>query len=210
MTWREAWGYGGRIMWVLTAMSVAGLALAIYFLLALRPGQVAPPALRSLVVARLRTGEVHEARQACEARPCPLSVVTLAGLDYLRGTTRTDPLLLREILEGEGSRQAQAIESQTQLLLDLAVIAPMLGLLGTVLGMLKAFGAVAHDVAAARPVVLAEGVTQAIITTVYGLLVAIPAMLAYTYFRRRAARQVFQLEASATEVLTALLARDEP
>jgi biopolymer transport protein ExbB len=85
----------------------------------------------------------------------------------------------------------------------------MLGLLGTVLGMLKAFGSVAHDVAAAKPVILAEGVSQAIITTIFGLMVAIPCMAFYSYFRRRASRIVSLLETASTEVLTALTVREQ-
>lgn len=210
MSWREAWGYGGWIMWVLSTMSVAGLALVIYFLVVLRPKQIAPRGLSMELTERLKAGETAEARRACDTHVCALSVVVLGALDYLRNVPRVDSGLLRDIVEAEGARQAQAIEGQTQLLLDVAVIAPMLGLLGTVLGMLKAFGSVAHDVAAAKPVILAQGVSQAIVTTIFGLFVAIPAMMCYAYFRRRAARQVFLLESAVTEVLTGLLARHEP
>jgi biopolymer transport protein ExbB len=85
----------------------------------------------------------------------------------------------------------------------------MLGLLGTVMGMLKAFGSVATDVASAKPVVLAAGVSQAIVTTIFGLLVAIPAMVAYAYFRRRASRQIAALEAASTALVTAVTSRFE-
>jgi biopolymer transport protein ExbB len=109
---------------------------------------------------------------------------------------RPDPGLLREIVEGEGGRQATIIQNQTQYLLDIAVIAPMVGLLGTVMGMLKAFNAVALDLAKAKPMLLAGGVSQALITTVAGLIVAIPAMMAYAYFRGRTSRIVSDLESS--------------
>ena len=115
--------------------------------------------------------------------------------------------LLREGVEAEGARHADAMFSQVQWLLDLGVIAPMLGLLGTVLGMLQAFGAVAHDIAGAKPVVLAAGVTKAIVTTIFGLFVAIPAMVCYAWLRRRVARLVGQLEAAAAEITMALAGR---
>jgi len=111
---------------------------------------------------------------------------------------------VRSEMEAVGARQAEAIQGQTQWLLDISVIAPMLGLLGTVLGMLKAFGSVATDIASAKPVVLAAGVSQAIITTIFGLVVAIPAMVAYAFFRRRASRQIATLEAAAGLIATAL------
>ena len=102
-------------------------------------------------------------------------------------------------------RQSDAIQGQTQILLDISTIAPLLGLLGTVLGMLKAFSSVASDVASAKPVVLAAGVSQAIITTVFGLIVAIPCIAFYAWFRRRAGRQISNLEAASSEVVTALI-----
>ena len=210
MTWREAWAYGGPVMWFIAGLSIFGLALVIYFVAVLRPQQMVPPGLLSDVLSRLRAGEAGEARRACESRACALSSIVLTALDYMRHVPRTDPALLRDMMEAEGARQAEGIQSQTQLLLDVAVIAPMLGLLGTVLGMLKAFGAVAHDMAAAKPVVLAQGVAEAIITTIFGLMVAIPGMMCYAWFRRRASRLVALLEAASTEVLTALLGNRAP
>ena len=116
-----------------------------------------------------------------------------------------DVALLRSAAESEGVRQSDAIQGQTQILLDISTIAPLLGLLGTVLGMLKAFSSVASDVASAKPVVLAAGVSQAIITTVFGLIVAIPCIAFYAWFRRRAGRQISNLEAASSEVVTALI-----
>ena len=90
-------------------------------------------------------------------------------------------------------------------MLALATIAPLLGLLGTVLGMLTAFGSVASDIASAKPVVLAAGVSQALVTTIFGLFVAIPCMVFYAWFRRRVSRQIANLEAAASELVTALI-----
>ena len=95
-----------------------------------------------------------------------------------------------------------------ELLLDLSAIAPMIGLLGTTLGMLQAFGSIAQDVlVAAKPVILAQGVSKAIITTIAGLLVAIPCMFAYAIFRRRVTRLAGRLEAASAEIITAIAAR---
>ena len=207
MSWREAWTYGGVIMWFILALSVLGGTLAIYFLFILRPSQIAPRALLAEVRDRLAEGDLNAVRRACENRSTPLSAVTLVALDYIRSAADTHAPMLKDMVEAEGSRQANDIQSQTQYLLDISVISPMLGLLGTVLGMLKAFGSVATDIASAKPVVLAAGVSQAIVTTIFGLLVAIPAMIAYAYFRRRAARQIAALEAAAAVLANALASR---
>jgi biopolymer transport protein ExbB len=95
--------------------------------------------------------------------------------------------------------------SQAEWLADIAAIAPLVGLLGTVLGMFQAFGGIASDVSAgAKPMVLAQGVSQAIVTTIFGLAVAIPALIAYAFFRRRAQRRIDEVQEKATEELLKL------
>ena len=210
ISFRDAWRYGGNIMYLLSLLSVFGLALVVYLLVVLRPAAVVPRTLRMDLSDKLRAGDAAGARRACEARPCPLAAVALAALDYLGNAPRVDRDLLKDAMESEGARQAQTLESMAQWLLDLSVVAPMLGLLGTVLGMLKAFGSVAHDVAAAKPIILAQGVSQAIVTTIFGLFVAIPALAFFAWLRRRAARQVSLLEAATTDVLADILSREEP
>ncbi len=209
MSLGQAWGYGGFIMWILLALSVVMVALVIYFLCVFRPGAIAPRRLQSEVRNYIIEGDANSARRLCEDKPCAFSSVALAALDCIRATQGAEDLqLLRDIVESEGARQSDAMLSQAQLLLDLSAIAPMLGLLGTTLGMLKAFGSVAQNVmAAAKPVVLAQGVSQAIITTIFGLVVAIPCMAFYAYFRRRASKLVGQLELASAEIVTALAAR---
>ncbi len=100
----------------------------------------------------------------------------------------------------EGGRIADRLLSQAEWLADIAAIAPLVGLLGTVLGMFSAFGGIASDVSAgAKPMVLAQGVSQAIVTTIFGLVVAIPALLAYAFFRRRAQRRIAEIEELCSE-----------
>jgi biopolymer transport protein ExbB len=181
--------------------------LVIYLLVVLRVPQVAPPLLLRELCDKIRMGAFDDASRAAEYNPCPLSSVAIAGMSYVREASEPDPILLKDIVEGEGVRQAEAIQGQTQYLLDIAVVAPMVGLLGTVIGMYTAFGAVAVDIASAKPVVLAAGVQLALITTVYGLIVAIPSMICYAVFRRRASSLVSHLETASTEVLTALLSK---
>lgn len=101
----------------------------------------------------------------------------------------------------EGGRIAARAFSAVDWLADIAAIAPLVGLLGTVLGMFQAFGGIASDVSAgAKPVVLAAGVSKAIVTTIFGLVVAIPSLITYAIFRRRAARRIAELEEAADEV----------
>lgn len=210
MSVREIIQMGGWLMYVLGAMSVLGLALILYFLVALRQEQVVPRRTLRQVRAALAGGKPEEARAACQKQRSPMAAIVLAALDYAAGVAQPEAALLKEIIEGEGSRQATRLQNQTQYLLDIGVIAPMIGLLGTVVGMLKAFNAVALDLAKAKPMLLAAGVSQALITTVAGLLVAIPAMIAYAYFRGQTSRLLALLESASAELLSLIVQKRAP
>ena len=209
MSFRDAWNYGGWIMWVLLAISVFAVMLVLYFLVAFRTGAVVPRHLVTAVRDAILEGDDNSARRLCESRSGAFSSVALTALDCIRATDGdTDGDLLRDLVQSEGARLTDSMQSQAQLLLDLSAIAPMIGLLGTTLGMLMAFGSIAQDVlVAAKPVILAQGVSKAIVTTIAGLLVAIPCMFAYAIFRRRVSSLSGKLEAAAAEVVTAVAAR---
>ncbi|MBQ6137851.1 MAG: MotA/TolQ/ExbB proton channel family protein [Kiritimatiellae bacterium] len=139
-----------------------------------------------------------------------ISVAELAVVIYLWYSQRPGLFLPEAISRvraakdkaAEGSRLAESLFSSVDWLADIAAIAPLVGLLGTVLGMFQAFGGIAADVTAgAKPVVLAQGVSQAIVTTIFGLVVAIPALVMHAIFRRRAAKLVATLEEKSDEVL---------
>lgn len=205
MNLRQIIEAGGWLMYVLGAMSVAGVALVVYFLLVLRREQVLPRRFIENVRSLIREGRVVEASHACRSDSSAVASILGAALDYVLRSNKPDAGLLREIVEGEGGRQATLIQNQTQYLLDIAVIAPMVGLLGTVMGMLTAFNTVALDLAKAKPMLLAQGVSQALITTVAGLLVAIPAMMAYAYFRGRTSSLISDLEKNSADLLTLII-----
>ena len=207
MTLLEAWEHGGWVMWVLLGMSVIGATFCLYFLATLRERAVAPRRLRRDLPSYLLQADTTEARRLCEDTPSPLSAVMIATLDAVRSAPCASAELISKVAESEGARQSDLIQGQTQWLLEIATIAPMVGLLGTVMGMLSAFGAVASDLAAAKPTLLAEGVSQAIITTIFGLFVAIPAMMMYAFFRRRAAKLVATLESAWAELVAVLTSK---
>lgn len=204
MTLQQIMETGGWLMYVLAAMSVAGLALILYFFVALRRSQIIPKDLIDRVRGLLREGRLVEAQTACRNDGSAMAGILTAALDYAVRSPKPDPGLLREIVEGEGGRQATMIQNQTQYLLDIGVIAPMIGLLGTVMGMLTAFNTVALDLAKAKPMLLAGGVSQALVTTVAGLIVAIPSMIAYAYFRGRVSRLISDMEKNAADMITLL------
>ena len=196
---------GGDLMYALAAISVFFIANVIYLFATLRSGMTIPRAVFNDVMDEIRSGHFEEARKVCDYKPSPFSHVAMAAIDYAMALPDADPVMLSAAIEGEGARQANRLQGRTQWLLDVASIAPMVGLLGTVIGMLGAFHAVSDTIASAKPVALAQGVSLALITTIAGLFIAIPAMTFYAWFRRTAARQVANLECASSDLLTAII-----
>ena len=103
-------------------------------------------------------------------------------------------------MEAVGRREAESLMRRVRYLSDIGTIAPMLGLLGTVLGMIQAFNFIAFDISAVKPVALASAVAQALVTTAAGLIVAIPCMGFFFYFRGQLQSIVAQVEEFAVEI----------
>ena len=195
ITLAEMWRNGGPLMWVLAGLSVIALAIILDLLLAQRRGALTPRALISDVFSRLQTGDLAEARRLCQRRPCAFGALALSALDAVQGAPEGTRPPVAAAVETTGAHLAERIQASVDWLADIAAIAPLVGLLGTVLGMYQAFGGIANDLAAnARPVVLAQGVSQAIVTTMFGLVVSIPCLVFHAMLRRRAAKRISGLE----------------
>ena len=170
-------------------------------LVAQRRGALAPRTLVSDVFGRLQAGDHGEARRLCDRRPCAFGLLTLAALNAARGVPQGAKPPVAQAVETVGAHIAEKLQASVDWLADLAAIAPLVGLLGTVLGMFQAFGGIANDLAAnARPVVLAQGVSQAIVTTVFGLAISIPCLVFHALMRRRTARRITGLESLAVSL----------
>lgn len=201
MTFAQAWACGGLLMWVLAGLSVIALAVVIYLLIVQRREALSPRTLVSDVFNRIQAKDYAEVKRLCERRPCAFADLTLAALTSFRGVAAGANAPVRQAVEMAGGHLAERLQGAVDWLADLAGLAPLIGLLGTVLGMFQAFGGIANDLAAnARPVVLAQGVSQAIVTTVFGLVVAIPCLAFHAWLRRRTARRVSELESLAVEL----------
>ena len=187
ITLAQAWNYGGPLMWVLAGLSVIAGAIVLYLLFAQRRGALAPRTLVSDVFSKLQAGDHGEARR-----------LVLAALDSVRTTPAGQRPSVSQAVETAGAHAAERLQASVDWLADIAAIAPLVGLLGTVLGMFQAFGGIAGDLAAnARPVVLAQGVSQAIVTTVFGLVISIPCLAFHAMLRRRTAKRIAGLETLA-------------
>ncbi len=171
----------GVIGLVIFALSVAGTALAIEHALSIRRSVLIPPGLVDEVRSAFAAGQVTRLAQGAELGKSALGRVVAAGLSELEFGWPSAEKAMEEALAEEAARLYRKVEY----LSVIGNLAPMLGLLGTVVGMIVAFREVAQTQGAARAADLAEGIYLALVTTVEGLLVAIPALAAFAFFRNK-------------------------
>jgi biopolymer transport protein ExbB len=180
---------GITIMVLIILCSIAAMALSVEQLLTLRPSVLMPQGLRDRVQQQLAAGNLKGAFQACDAEPSFLSFLIRTSLaEADSGWTAVE-----KALEDAAAEQTARLMRRVEYLAVIGNIAPMLGLLGTVVGLLFAFQQVASTQGVARAADLADGIYHALVSTVGGLIVAIPAMALYAAFRNR----VDQLAAEA-------------
>lgn len=191
---------GGLILWIIIALSVVAVIILIYCLLTVTPHREVPLSLMRRAQSQIQTADLRGAFQVCEGRDELLAKVLRAGLK-MSGHER---YVIQEAMESEGERGAAALWQKISYLNNIGVIAPLLGLLGTVWGMIQAFGAIALDDSQVRGITMAYSVAQAMITTAAGLILAIPCMVAYFYLRGRVVKIIAQVEAQATELVELL------
>ncbi len=188
---------GGVINWIILAMSVLTVVMMVYFFLTVTPRREVPLSFIKMAHAQIRAGDFRGAYQMCEGRNELLPRVLQAGLRM----AGHDRFVIQEAMESEGERGATELWQKISYLSNVGSIAPLLGLLGTVWGMIRAFGAIAFVDSQAKGLIMAEGVAQAMITTAAGLTLAIPAMLSYYFLRGRVNRIIADVEAHAGELI---------
>lgn len=172
---------GVAILMVLFALSVAAAYLVFDQIMTLRRSEILPEGVSDTVRQALLTGRLPEADAGCRRAPSVLSVVLLSGLSELEfGWTEVE-----KAMEDSLAQQAARLMRRIEYLSVIGNIAPMVGLLGTVTGMIIAFQQVATTRGAAGAGDLAEGIYQALVTTVGGLVVAIPSLAIYAVCRNR-------------------------
>lgn len=195
--------WGGVILWVTMGLGFFAFVLAVYCLLTVTVRREVPPNFVRRSLNQIRAGDLRGAYQLCEGRDELLAHVIRSGLKV----SGHDRYVIQDAMESEGERGVTALWQRISYLNNIGVIAPLLGLLGTVWGMVLAFNTIASDNAQVRGLAVAENVSKAMITTVGGLVVAIPCMVVYYYLRGRVIKIIAAIEAQASEVVE-LLARE--
>jgi biopolymer transport protein ExbB len=177
---------GGTVTYLLVVISVLAMALIIRNLILIRPARLAPDEEFARLDSLLRQNDVQGAVAFATAAENGSFMTRVFGAALLRCARSPFGFLeLRSALEESGQRETERLHRFNEGIGIIAAVAPMLGLLGTVIGMIGAFSAIGTLEGAARSHQLAASMSLALISTAVGLIVAIPCTVAFTLFRRR-------------------------
>jgi biopolymer transport protein ExbB len=188
----------GWPIWFLIAASVAAVALIVERAISLQRRRVLPAQLLEQVLALHRNRQTTpEVVQKLEANS-PLGRVFATGLRHERSSRD----LMKEAMEEAGRAVGHELERYLSALGTIATVAPLLGLFGTVIGMIEIFGA--QTPAGTNPQQLAHGISVALYNTAFGLVVAIPALIAYRHYRARVDAYLIEMEQQALRLVDTL------
>lgn len=190
---------GGWVMWPLILCSIAALAIIAERIWTLQKKSVMPPALLGQVQQWLERKELDESRLTLLRESSPLGRVLAAGLANRVHAHE----VLKEAIEDAGRHMLPELERYLNTLGTIAAIAPFLGLLGTVLGMIQMFGGIgSHGLG--DPSIVASGISQALVATAAGLAVAIPSLMFYRFLRGRVEELTVEMEQEALKLIEIL------
>lgn len=205
-TFLELYQFSPAINSVLLGLSGIALMLFVFFFLTINRGSMTPKRLVNEVSAMVVRKKYADAANLCKAHR---RVFIATILQRLNENADNDPTLVMNIVETEGRRRADVIWNRISYLADIANVAPMIGLLGTVIGMIKAFFALDLDSTDASNQSLAQGVGEAMATTLFGLAVAITASVFYSIIKGRATKVLADAE-QAVHTVADLIYQNDP
>ncbi len=188
---------GGIVMWPILLCSIIGLKVVIDRYFVIRKAKINVPAFLVRIRGFIKKKDISGAVSYCMEEKSPVANVVRKGLKkYKLGHER-----VKEQIENAGSQEVSKLEKGLPILASISGIAPLLGFLGTVTGMISAFMRIEDLQGSANPSDLAGGIWEALITTAFGLIVGIPALALYNYFVSAVKKLVGEIEMVANDVV---------
>lgn len=203
--WFETFSAGGILMYPILICSIIMLTIAIERFITLQYRKIFPEDFLDRVKALLNEKKISEALTLCQNTWKPMSRIMEAGI--LKHSRPREEI--KEAIENAGKQESSFLEKYLSVLATIASICPSLGLLGTVVGMIKVFHVISIQ-GVGNPTALAGGISEALITTAAGLIVAIPTLVLHNYFRKRASFFLLEMEKTSMEILEILAAKKGP
>jgi len=199
---------GGFMMYPLAVLSVITVVLILFYAFTIRRNSVVSDKFMNAAEALIRKRDYLGLIAHCNRQNQSVARITEKTLDFMTKNTGVTFKEVREVAQAEGSRQAGMLTQRISYLSDVGTIAPMAGLLGTVVGMIRAFMEISSgNYEGVHANKLAEGVYQALVTTAAGLVIGITAVIFYSLFRGRVQKYIAELEAAATHLMALLAAQ---
>ncbi len=195
---------GGVIMWIIAFFSLIAAIIIIERLLYLRRIRTDEEKMINRLKSTLEKGHFDEALAICETHPSPITNLMRVGIEYREYPRET----IREVILDAANQEVPKLEKHLPALGTISYIAPLLGLLGTVIGNIEAFGVLGKFGAVGDPGLLAKGIAEALLTTAAGIVVAIPAVIFYNYLVSKVNHLIIRLENRVNELV--LLLRGKP
>lgn len=197
---------GGVLMIPLGVCSLLLLAFVFERIVSLRKRRIIPKPFVTRFLEQMRDGELdrNEALALCDENGSPVSQV-FAGAVRKWGCPSVE---VEQAIIDAGERVTNGLRRYLRVLNGIATISPLLGLLGTVVGMIRAFNAIATSSAMGRPELLATGISEALLTTAAGLSVAIPALFFYLFFVSRVDRLIIDIDALGQQLVPLVSAEE--
>lgn len=195
----------GWVMIPLLVVSVLVLSLVFFYVLTLKDNAIVTTEILHRVEPFYENDDLEGMIAFLADRPQATARVLEHTLKFIYKNPDADADAIKAVAESEGTRIATQLNQRVVYIMDLGVLAPMLGLFGTVVGILRSFGSIAQEASPMRTMLLAGGVSQALVATAVGLVVGITAMGCYAYFRGRAQHLISLLEGSTTPLVQRLI-----
>jgi len=195
----ELFERGGIMMYPLALASLIALAIVIERLIALRKRKNIIPEIVSVVKNFSSEKDMDLAKSICEKYDSPFSNIIKLSLDNYR----LPKAEIREILEDQGRQEARKLEKGLITLETIAAISPLMGLLGTVIGMVRVFEVI-KDQGIGQTAALSGGISEALLTTVSGLFIGIPVLIAYYYFSSKSENLILDIEKYSNQLVQKL------
>jgi biopolymer transport protein ExbB len=190
---------GGPVMWPIIVLSIVASAILLERLWTLQERRIIPRELTAKIWKLVESGQLTDRHIAALAQNSSLGQILAAGL-----ANRHRPReFIKEAIEDTGRHVVHELERFLNMLGTIAAVSPLLGLLGTVIGIIVAFNGITHQ-GVGDPKVLSGGIGQALICTAAGLIVAIPSLMGYRYLRGRVDQLVIAMEKEALKLVQAL------
>lgn len=195
----------GVMAYPLIALSMVTIFLIVLFTFTVRQGTVVSDAFMNSADALIRKQDYLGLLSVCNRRNECIARVTAKTLDFATRNPTASFEEVKEVTEAEGNRQSSLLLARIAYLGDVGAVAPMLGLLGTTLGMITTFHAIsAKEFAGSNQLGLAQGVSEALLCTASGLVIGIPALIFYAIFRGKVNRLISEMEAATTHMMALL------